>query len=159
MKISIEIDESLRDDEIIIRCSRLGENIQKIQEIFTSGQTETKYMVFQKGAADYYLRLETILFFETSDNSIFAHTTDNMYQTGYKLYELEELLPGYFMRISKSTIVNMNHIYSITRNLTSSSILEFAGTHKKAYVSRYYYKLLRERMTEKRIERKDEYEK
>ena len=33
----------------------------------------------------------------------------------------------------KSTILNINHIYSITRNITSSSLVEFKNTHKKVY--------------------------
>lgn len=32
------------------------------------------------------------------------HTAVDIYETDYKLYELEQLLPGYFMRISKSAI-------------------------------------------------------
>ncbi|MEG0578156.1 MAG: LytTR family DNA-binding domain-containing protein, partial [Bacilli bacterium] len=68
-----------------------------------------------------------------------AHTIDNAYQVKYKLYELEEILTNNFMRVSKSTIVNIDYIYSIERNITSSSIVEFQNTHKKVYVSRYYY--------------------
>lgn len=54
------------------------------------------------------------------------------------------------MRVSKSTILNINHIYSITRNLTSSSIVEFQNTHKQVYVSRHYYKPLKFKLLEKR---------
>lgn len=79
-----------------------------------------------------------------------AHTAEKLYVTDYKLYELEESLPGNFMRISKSAIVNLDHIYSITRNLTASSLVEFYGTLKKVYVSRNYYKALVERLGEKR---------
>lgn len=38
---------------------------------------------------------------ETDGNAIQVHTRDDIYQTRYKLYELEELLPGQFMRVSK----------------------------------------------------------
>lgn len=54
------------------------------------------------------------------------------------------------MRVSKSTILNLNHIYSITKNLTASSIVEFINTHKQVYISRYYYKPLKCRLEEKR---------
>ena len=101
--------------------------------------------------------LEIIIQEDVSERSVFtegklvqAHTADRLYLTDRKLYELEESLPGSFMRISKSTIVNLDHIYSITRNLTASSIVEFYGTAKKVYVSRNYYKALTERLGEKR---------
>lgn len=99
---------------------------------------------------EYYISLAEILFFETEDPNISAHTGDDIYQVKYKLYELEEILPNNFMRISKSTILNINHIYSITRNLTSSSIVEFQNTHKQVYVSRHYYKPLKFKLLEKR---------
>ena len=54
------------------------------------------------------------------------------------------------MRVSKSTIVNLNHIYSITKNITASSVIEFNNCHKRVYVSRNYYKALIERLDEKR---------
>ena len=73
-----------------------------------------------------------------------------VYEVKYKLYELEGILPNNFMRVSKSTILNVNYIYSITRNLTSSSLVEFKNTHKKVYVSRYYYKPLKIKLSEMR---------
>jgi DNA-binding LytR/AlgR family response regulator len=67
------------------------------------------------------------------------------------LYELEELLPGFFMRISKSAILNTNQVYAINRNLAASSVIEFRNTHKQVYVSRNYYKPLKNKLEEKRI--------
>ena len=94
-----------------------------------------------------------ILFFETEDNQVFAHTKKDVYQTKYRLYELEELLPGSFIRVSKSTILNVSHVLSIKKNLTASSEVWFEGTHKQVYVSRNYYKQLKQRLEEKRLKR------
>lgn len=95
---------------------------------------------------EYYIDLDKILFFETEEDFVSAHTVNETFQTKLKLYELEDILSNNFMRISKSTIININHIYSINRNLTSSSIVEFTGTIKKVYVSRLYYKLLKDKI-------------
>ena len=151
MKIKIEIDESLSEDEVLIRCRGLTEQVTEIQKAVSEVVNTSKRFVFYKGNTEYYLALEEILFFETDGDGINAHTRDNIYQTKYKLYELEDLLPGCFMRISKSSIVNTNHIYSISRNLTASSVVAFAGTHKQVYVSRYYYKPLVNKLEEKRL--------
>lgn len=150
MKVRIDIDENLREDEIIIKCSKLDERTQKVYNSLMEITRGSQQLMLYKGNVDYYLGLEAILFFETSDNCISAHTVDNVYETTYRLYELEELLPGYFMRVSKSTILNVNHIYSISRNLTASSEVQFINTHKQVYVSRYYYKSLKCRLEEKR---------
>lgn len=150
MRVRIEIDQALQEDEIVIRCARLNEHTQKAYESLMDLSKETRRLVLYKDNIEYYLPVEQILFFETSENCIRAHTVDNMYQTGYRLYELEELLPGCFMRVSKSTILNVNHVYSITRNLTAASAVEFLNTHKQVFVSRYYYKPLKLRLDEKR---------
>lgn len=151
MKIKIEIDESLSEDEVLIRCRGLTEQVTEIQKAVSEVVNTSKRFVFYRGNTEYYLALEEILFFETDGDGINAHTRDNIYQTKYKLYELEDLLPGCFMRISKSSIVNTNRIYSISRNLTASSVVAFAGTHKQVYVSRYYYKPLVNKLEEKRM--------
>lgn len=150
MKVRIDIDENLNEDEIIIRCSKLDEKTQKVYETLMNITKEAGHLILYKGNVEYYLQLENILFFETMENCISAHTVDNVYETTYRLYELEELLPGYFMRVSKSTILNLHHIYSISRNLTASSEVQFTNTHKQVYVSRYYYKSLKCRLEEKR---------
>lgn len=150
MKVRIDIDENLKEDEILIRCSKLDERTQKVYNSLIDITRGSQQLMLFKGNVEYFLGLENILFFETTDNSISAHTVSDIYETTYRLYELEELLPGYFMRVSKSTILNLNHIYSISRNLTASSEVQFINTHKQVYVSRYYYKSLKCRLEEKR---------
>lgn len=150
MKIKIEIDESLQEDEVLIRCRGLTDEVTQIQKSVSDVVNAGQKYVFYKGTTEYYLQLDDVLFFQTEDDVIHVHTKDDMYETKYKLYQLEEMLPGFFMRISKSAILNTNHIYSISRNLTASSTVTFAGTHKQIFVSRYYYKPLISKLEEKR---------
>lgn len=150
MKVKIEMDESLQEEEVIIRCRKINEKILRMQAAIAEVEGTGYSMALRKGDTEYYLPLEDILFFETENKIIYAHTREKMLETGYKLYELEELLPNAFLRISKSAIVNLNQIYSITRSLTSSSLVEFMHSHKRVYVSRNYYKMLVERLAEKR---------
>lgn len=150
MKVRIEIDDKLNEDEVIIRCNRLDEKTQKVYNTLMELAKESKHLMLYKGNVEYYLPLDHILFFETNDSCISAHTADQVFETTYRLYELEEMLPGYFMRVSKSTIINLNPIYSITRNLTASSEVRFMNTHKQVFVSRNYYKSLKNRLEERR---------
>ncbi len=149
LKIKIEVDGSVQDEEVIIRCREINDSIQSLhQALLTSLQKVT--LVFYKGNAEYYLPVNSIYFFETGQNCIEAHTVNDMYQVKYKLYELEEMLPRSFVRISKSAIININHIYSIEKNLASSGCIRFYQTHKQVYVSRNYYKELKNRLNERR---------
>ncbi len=81
------------------------------------------------------------------------HTTKDIYKTRQKLYELEELLPRDFIRVSKSTIVNTLKISAIKKNITGASEISFLSSTKKAFASRNYIKALIEIMDEKRLKR------
>jgi len=140
MKIKIELDDNLIEDEVIIRCSKIGGDIQKIQTAISDIVAQSEQISFSKNGKEYYFSLNDILFFETNTNSIDSHTENDVFQVKYKLYELERILPSNFVRVSKSTILNINKIYSIDRNIVSSSVVQFYRTHKKVYVSRHYYK-------------------
>lgn len=150
MKIKIEIDSELIEDEVVIKCSKIDATIQRIQQAISDVDGSKQKLSFYKEDKEYYFPLDEVLFFETNNNNVDVHTIDNMYHTKYRLYELEEILSNDFIRVSKSTILNLNHIYSIERNIASSSIVQFYKTHKQVYVSRFYYKYLREKLNERR---------
>ncbi|MBE5851771.1 MAG: LytTR family transcriptional regulator [Lachnospiraceae bacterium] len=151
MKIRIEMEDALEEDEIIIRCSQLTEEIIRLQRMLQQESNNSGQFILYKEDTEYYVPLTDILFFETESGSVRVHTRAEVYETKYKLYELEEILPGHFLRISKSAIVNCDQIYSVSRNLTASSLIEFRNTHKQIYVSRAYYKVLKSKLDEKRL--------
>ena len=95
MKIRIEIEDNLKEAEIIIRSSVLDEEVQKIQRAVADIVSMEQRLVFYKGDTSYYLPLEDVLFFETEESEVHAHTRKEIYRTKYRLYELEEMLPGY----------------------------------------------------------------
>lgn len=151
MKVKIEIVDGLEEEEVVIRCGTLTDSVVSLQNHLSKQNNGKRCLLLTDGGTDFFIPMEDIYFFETEGREIRAHTADKIFSCGYKLYELEELLPGSFMRIAKSTIANLDHIYSITRNLTASSMVEFKGSPKKAMVSRSYYKLLLERLNARRL--------
>lgn len=150
MKIKIELDDTLIENEVIIRCREISGDIQKIQNAISSATSQDKNLVFWKNGKEYFLPLHSILFFETNGKEIDCHTENDAFSVKYKLYELEEMLPANFVRVSKSTILNIDKIYSIDKNIISSSLVQFYKTHKQVYISRYYYKAVREKLERSR---------
>lgn len=150
MKIRIDVEPLLEEEEIIIRCKEVTPEIVQIQKSLAGQSTKKQQMVFFQEEKEYYFSLEEILFFETEEGRIKAHTADDVFQVKYRLYELEELLPATFVRVAKSTIVNINYIRSISKNIASASEIEFIGSHKQVFVSRNYYKLLKTKLEERR---------
>jgi hypothetical protein len=149
MKVRVELTDGTAEDEVVIRCGRVDDNIRKICSYIVQQTAAETGLVFLKENREYYFPLEDILFFETEGEHVFAHTAADAYLTNRQLYELEQLLPRYFVRVSKSAIVNVLRIYSVTRDFTASSLIQFAESHKQVYASRHYYSELRHRLQER----------
>ncbi|MCL2820878.1 MAG: LytTR family transcriptional regulator [Oscillospiraceae bacterium] len=147
MKLRIELTDGSSEDEVVIRCSNVDNNVRKIQEFISS--LSVPKMTFYKNSQEFFFPIEDILFFETEGEQVFAHTPGDAFKVKHRLYELEELLPAQFVRAAKGTIVNTKQIYAIDRNLTSSSKVSFNGTHKHIYISRHYFKPLKEKMAQR----------
>ncbi|MBQ9444526.1 MAG: LytTR family transcriptional regulator [Lachnospiraceae bacterium] len=144
MKVKIEIDPEASGKEVIIKCPEVDQEVMRIQKLLSENAPGFSQISFYKEDSEYFVPLGDILFFETDGGLIRAHTADDEFETRYKLYELEEMLPSYFIRISKSTILNTHKLYSITKNLAGASKIEFQGTFKTVYCSRNYYKALKD---------------
>ncbi|MDR3084847.1 MAG: LytTR family transcriptional regulator [Christensenellaceae bacterium] len=150
MKLHIELDPGLYEDEIHILCRSADETIRRIQR-FILEQAGGPKLSFFKGSEEYFFPLEDLLFFETDGDAVFAHTGSDAFRVRQRLYELEETLPRAFIRASKGCIVNLAQVYSITRDLSSSSLVRFTGSHKQVFLSRRYYRALKERLNERGI--------
>ena len=140
----------MEETEVVIKCANIDSDILRLQQVIDEFMHGKNSFVFFKEDTEFYFSVEEVLFFETEGNKVTAHTSDDVYTVKYKLFELEELLPGHFVRISKSGIVNADKIYSIQRNITAASAIEFQGSHKQVFVSRSYYKVLKNKLEEKR---------
>ncbi|MFG6326965.1 MAG: LytTR family transcriptional regulator [Lachnospiraceae bacterium] len=151
MRIRIEIEENLTEDEVVIRCSSLNESIIAIQKNIAEAVRGRQQIMVMKGDKEYWLLLTEILFLETTENQVAVHSANQVFYTRLKLYELEELLPSVFMRVSKSAIVNTEKVRSIKKNITGASEVEFENCHKIAYVSRSYLKPFISRMEERQL--------
>jgi DNA-binding LytR/AlgR family response regulator len=149
VKIRIEIINDLEEDEVLIRCPRVDDTIEKIHHYILEQSLSKTKITFYKKNQEFYFPLEDILFFETEGERIYAHTSNEAYTVKYRLYELESILPRYFVRAAKSAIVNIMHVYSITRNITASSLISFNDCHKHVYVSRAYYSEFKHRLDER----------
>lgn len=148
MKVRIELDPQMDEPEMIIRAPRLTEDIARLQQLIL--EQKMTPLTFYKDRSEYFVDVSEILFFETDGEKIYGHTKEEAYEVRQKLYELEEILPIAFCRISKSTIVNTKQIYSIEKSFSGTSTVNFYQTHKQVHVSRHYYQLLKERLKEMR---------
>ena len=137
MKVKLEIDPDAAEDELIIKAKNISPEIEQLYKKLQGIEHNDQIECFRNNVS-YYLPLNEILFFET-----------DAYLVKHKLYELENILGAGFMRISKSTIINLDQIYGLTRSISDCKI-QFHDTYKTVYASRRYYKELRTRLDERR---------
>lgn len=149
MKIKIEIDPSCDEPEIVLKAPEITEEVEAVYKQLLGRQNKILQLEVEKDNVSYYLKLREILFFETDSKLVMAHTKNEAFKVNYKLYELEEILGANFMRVAKSTIINLDQIYSLTRSISNCEVT-FQESYKKVYVSRRYYRAVRTKLDERR---------
>lgn len=142
MKIRVYVSSDYPEREIIIKSPLDDDELKKLVKQIKIIQNELSQINGYIGETVYSLELKNILFFETNDRNVYAHTVNNAFLIHYRLYELEEKLPDNYLRISKSSILNLNEISSLTRSVTGN-LVQFKNTYKTLYVSRRFLKDLK----------------
>jgi DNA-binding LytR/AlgR family response regulator len=154
MRLKIEYIPPDVMEEVVIRCHSRTENVEAIERAVKNLVSSQGEFAASLGDVEYFIPENDILFFETLDGKIGVHTTKNMYYTGYKLFELENIMPKSFVRVSKCCILNSSKVSSLAHNLTGASRVTFYDSDKAVYVSRNYYKILKEKIYEMRLHNK-----
>ena len=149
MKVKLELDPDQKETEITIHAGQLTPEIERIYHQLQMDSDHPDQIEGMMDNTSYYLSINDILFFETDAKQVILHTQDRACLDKHKLYELENILGAGFMRISKSTIINLDQIYGLTRSISDCKI-QFHDTYKTVYASRRYYKELRMRLDERR---------
>ncbi|MCR4954917.1 MAG: LytTR family transcriptional regulator DNA-binding domain-containing protein [Treponema sp.] len=112
MKITILDKLPDEEDEIIIKCENLDEDISLLIE---SIKNRRQKISFQKDSKIVFTEMSDILYFESVDDKVFAYTLDDVVETKLKLYQLEEdFLPQEFLRVNKAVIMNLNKVESLS---------------------------------------------
>ncbi|MBQ3012236.1 MAG: LytTR family transcriptional regulator DNA-binding domain-containing protein [Clostridia bacterium] len=147
VRIRTELSDT---DEIVIRCREKNDRVKKLEIAIEEALLREDTLTLSSGGADYFIPKGEILYFESSNGSVYAHTASGVYVAHYKLCELESLMAPTFTRISKSAIANVMMISSVKRELVGNGELTFYGSDKTVWFSRAYFKLLQYKLDEMR---------
>ena len=112
MKITILEPSGDEEDEIIIKCRFLDNDIALLLNHLKNGSSK---MNFLKDNKIVLVEKKDIFYFESVDDKVFAYTMEEVYESKFKLYELEHFLNAKtFFRANKALIVNLNKIQSLS---------------------------------------------
>ena len=143
MKITIQDLPEGEEEEIVIRCRGMDEQLLKLVYALRAGREK---LIVSRQERLFRILPSAVYYFEAVDNRVFAYLEKEVYETKLKLYELEERLAGTdFFRASKSTVINLAKVESLSPAFNG----RFEAAMKngeKLIVSRQYVPVLKEKL-------------
>ena len=140
MQVHIQQVTKEQKELVLIRCHAVTDEVREIESFVKSragsltGTSEEK---------QYEVAVTDVCYIESVDGKTFLYTKDRVYETAYRIYELEELLKvKHFLRISKPMLVNLMKIRSIQAALNGRFTAVLASG-EKVIISRNYVKALK----------------
>lgn len=143
LKITINVDESVKDIEITVSCGKLTPEIEKL---LATLRILDKQLTAVKEGEVYLLDVSKVIFLESVDRKTFVYTGDEVYESSLKLYELEQQLIEYgFFRASKSCLIQLQYIRSLKADL-NRRIKVTLENGEQIIVSRQYAEELKKKL-------------
>ena len=135
MRIKILKVPEKEPEELEIRCHEVTEQVKEIVTFVKSRQGKLTGILEGK---QYELPVADVEYIEAVDNLVFIYGQTKVYEAKQKLYELENILrEKYFLRVSKSLILNLMKVKAIKPALNGrySAILQ---NGEEVIISRKY---------------------
>ena len=142
MQVHIEKANSKEEETAVIKAVEITDEISAAVELLEGGSRS--FAVSYEDSA-YILKAEAVYYIESVDKKTFVYTKERCYDCKYRLYELETMLGGYFMRCSKSMIINLRKIRSV-RSSMSGRIEATLLNDEVVIISRGYVKEVKRRL-------------
>ena len=141
MRIVIEEPIEEEEETVIFRVNRMAGKVSRAIDILKAPGDLTVYLDDQA----LLLPVPEVFYIESVDLKTFVCTSDNVYLSKLKLYEIEDLLnKGDFLRTSKQIIINLRKIQSVSPaggGRFEASLMN----NEKIIISRQYVPKLKER--------------
>ena len=115
MKIVIQSDSSVQETTLSITCKDITPELERLISVF---RLADKKLSAKKNGEVHLIDLKSVLYVESLERNTFIYTDDDVYESSYRLYELESMLGECnFVRVNKSTLLNLNKIKSIKTDI------------------------------------------
>lgn len=143
LKIEIHVDENASDLEISVTCRQLTPDVEKI---LAALRMMNHQLTAKKNDEIYLLDIAQIIYIESVDRKCFIYTSDEVYESEFRLYELEQQLEEYgFFRVSKSFLIHLQSIQSLKADI-NRRIRVTMSNGEQIVASRQYADELKKRL-------------
>ena len=115
MKIEINVDDKIEETCISISCKGLTPELQRILAMM---RILDKKLAAMRDGETFLLDVSEIIYVEAIDRKTFVYTKDGVYESGLRLYELEQQLEECgFCRVSKSCLIQLRAVRSLKSDI------------------------------------------
>ncbi len=132
------------EPEVVIYCSEENQEISRLVKLIQSMDIR---ITGCNENVSCRLRQEDIYYFEAVDGKVFAYLEKEVWQVSHSLESLERLLKAgrgsSFFRISKSCIINLNHVEHLT-SMMGNRIIARMENGEDVIISRHYAGIFRD---------------
>ncbi len=142
MRVRFEQVDSPEKEEALIRAQIKSDDINAAIEILEGNQRKIPLI---KDGNNVFIDVSALYYIESVDKKSFVYTKQNCYETRLRLYELEETLGAYFLRVSKSMIVNLRKIKGVKSDISGRMEATLLND-EKIVISRSYVKEIKRRL-------------
>lgn len=133
--------QDLSNPEVTIEYRDLTENVKRVSDFVRSVDQS---ITCRKNDEEFSIPVNDIFYVESVDKKAFVYCESEVYQSGLRLIELEEVLArAGFVRVSKSAILNVEKLRGV-KNLANSKLEALLVNDERICVSRKYLKDIRE---------------
>lgn len=143
MKVTLNHIEEEKQENAILNLHKSNQHSDEIISYLEKENFRTENISCTVDGKLHYVPFFEIIFIESSSNIQILHTQNNSYKCSKRLYELEKILPTYFLRISKSSILNLRCV-SVYKPAASGLMKAELINGQEVYISRNYVKKLKE---------------
>lgn len=145
MEVKVSIIEQNQREHVTIFCHEVDDRVKDIVSFVRSRQGQ---LLGHLDGGEYEVPITKVYYIESVDNRCFLYCQDKVYETGKRLYELEQLLaPKRFLRVSKSVLLNLMKVESI-RPAMNGRFLALLKNGEQVIISRKYVPVLRNTLWE-----------
>jgi DNA-binding LytR/AlgR family response regulator len=135
MKILIEEPAAGEEEQIIIRCRQMSRELLALIDNF---KAHRHTIIGLDGSDIHRIDPVQIYYFEAVDNKVFIYCREKVFESKYKLYEVEAVFSNSdFLRISKSVILNLRRISFLSPGF-SGRLEATLDNQEKVIISRQY---------------------
>ena len=136
MKVNLFISRDINQPHADIHTNKLTDNISKAMNILENDNSN-EILAVKKGSDIAFLQFSDIYMLRVENKKVTAYTQNNDYSIKKPLYQIEELLNNDFIRISKTTIVNLRKIERVAPSLKGMMFIQLKNGLKDN-ISRKY---------------------